>query len=325
MNTFFKPYVISIIGYKRAGKSTLAQRLLEELEDLHLRTAYIKEMPKADMSVVPDFHTTCKVYSGHFVFESSFHLSFDVEEFINNHLNQYRLVLVEGFDREKFDKIEVVDNTAGKKKIISTPEQGLFAFVLRTPGIFLPEFFTDIPRFSFNNVRDLAEMISDKVSPKKKKRKEYDITLRPPTGEDAEVMHDMFIRMFIEEQYTSRLDLPEFEQIIDNFYHTCVKQFGTEGQMLADVEGETAGFMWVVKINHFITQEPMGMVGNVYVYEKHRRKGIARKLMEWAEDWSKERGCTRMTLNVFSNNAGAVNLYERLGYKMISQTMEKEI
>ena len=94
----------------------------EELEALHVRTAFINRASHSEMALAPGYHTRCEVFSGHFRFSSAFHLEFDVEEFITMHLQQYSLVLVEGFEDENFLKIEVVDNTAGKKRILSSPE-----------------------------------------------------------------------------------------------------------------------------------------------------------------------------------------------------------
>jgi ribosomal protein S18 acetylase RimI-like enzyme len=44
-------------------------------------------------------------------------------------------------------------------------------------------------------------------------------------------------------------------------------------------------------------------------------RGIARVLMQAAEDWSREQGYSRVTLNVFATNQRALGLYEHLGYR----------
>jgi ribosomal protein S18 acetylase RimI-like enzyme len=41
--------------------------------------------------------------------------------------------------------------------------------------------------------------------------------------------------------------------------------------------------------------------------------GVGRALMDFAEAWSRERGLTMLTLNVFANNTGARRFYEKSG------------
>lgn len=46
-----------------------------------------------------------------------------------------------------------------------------------------------------------------------------------------------------------------------------------------------------------------------------RRRGAGRALMEAAEDWAREAGVHKIELHVFPYNAGAIALYESLGYE----------
>jgi ribosomal protein S18 acetylase RimI-like enzyme len=61
----------------------------------------------------------------------------------------------------------------------------------------------------------------------------------------------------------------------------------------------------------------------VYVEPEHRRRGIARSLMQVAEDWASARGDRQIGLQVFVSNQPAMNLYERLGYGVQAVAMMK--
>ena len=56
-------------------------------------------------------------------------------------------------------------------------------------------------------------------------------------------------------------------------------------------------------------------VQDVYVDEAHRRRGIAAKLSEAAEERVRARGFDRIALDVDVDNAPARALYEKLGYR----------
>lgn len=63
----------------------------------------------------------------------------------------------------------------------------------------------------------------------------------------------------------------------------------------------------------------------LYVVPSHRRKGIGTALMEYAENWAKQRGDIQIALQVFQTNTPALNLYNRLGYQTKSLWMTKPL
>jgi ribosomal protein S18 acetylase RimI-like enzyme len=54
---------------------------------------------------------------------------------------------------------------------------------------------------------------------------------------------------------------------------------------------------------------------DIYVEESARGSGLGRELIEAAFGRARERGCRRMELDVNEANAGAVRLYESLGFE----------
>ncbi|ABA21026.1 GCN5-related N-acetyltransferase [Trichormus variabilis ATCC 29413] len=63
----------------------------------------------------------------------------------------------------------------------------------------------------------------------------------------------------------------------------------------------------------------------LYVVPEHRRRGIATALMQYAENWAKQRGDRQIALQVFQSNPPAINLYNHLGYQTQSLWMVKKI
>ncbi len=63
----------------------------------------------------------------------------------------------------------------------------------------------------------------------------------------------------------------------------------------------------------------------LYVVPEHRRQGVGKALMKYAETWSKARGDKQIGLQVFSSNTPALNLYNQLGFETQSLWMVKEL
>jgi ribosomal protein S18 acetylase RimI-like enzyme len=59
-------------------------------------------------------------------------------------------------------------------------------------------------------------------------------------------------------------------------------------------------------------------VNAIATYEKHRGKGVARRLHEDAEIRARSHGCRRLSLIVASENPVAKRLYESLGFKDVA-------
>lgn len=78
---------------------------------------------------------------------------------------------------------------------------------------------------------------------------------------------------------------------------------------VAELNGEIAGCCGIRNI------AGEGEITNVVVAEKHRQKGIGRKLMEYMLLKALENGMGDCTLEVRVSNQPAIRLYEGLGFK----------
>lgn len=74
--------------------------------------------------------------------------------------------------------------------------------------------------------------------------------------------------------------------------------------------GEVLGYggMW-----HIVNE---GHITNIAVSEKHRRKGIADKILEKLTIIAQEKEMMGLTLEVRISNQGALNLYKKHGFKL---------
>lgn len=82
---------------------------------------------------------------------------------------------------------------------------------------------------------------------------------------------------------------------------------------VARAGGEVVGFVHVGTREHWAGGVD-AYVGELVVTEDLAGHGVGRLLMERAEDWAREQGHTRLTLETGHGNVGAREFYARLGY-----------
>ena len=83
---------------------------------------------------------------------------------------------------------------------------------------------------------------------------------------------------------------------------------------VADVDGRAVG--WVhVAFAEYIDAEAFAVIAGLVVDRDHRRAGIGRALMDRAETWARDQGCSRVSSSATRN--AAHRFYENLGYANI--------
>jgi ribosomal-protein-alanine acetyltransferase len=87
--------------------------------------------------------------------------------------------------------------------------------------------------------------------------------------------------------------------------------------LAARVNGEIAGF--VIGRIDIVRNMPFGHILTVDIAPSYRRRGIAQKLLREIEAIFKEKGVKECRLEVREDNAAALNLYQKLGYKKVGK------
>ena len=68
-----------------------------------------------------------------------------------------------------------------------------------------------------------------------------------------------------------------------------------------------------------------GYLQSLLVTEKSRKKGTAKKLVEVAEAWAKQKGAIEMQLDVWEFTEGPLNFYQNLGYRTLRRTLTRQL
>jgi len=92
--------------------------------------------------------------------------------------------------------------------------------------------------------------------------------------------------------------------------------------MILDDSGADVGALW---IGPHPDRPDAVYVYDIEIDEAHRGRGLGRAAMVTAEVLAREAGCTEIGLTVDGYNATARQLYDSLGYRVVSTRMAKTI
>lgn len=93
---------------------------------------------------------------------------------------------------------------------------------------------------------------------------------------------------------------------------------------VADDDGMVLGFVTCGQREHF-TGEVDGYVGELVVAGGWVRRGVGRALMAAAEQWTADRGLSRLTLETGAANTAARGFYGALGYRDEDVRLSKRV
>ena len=94
--------------------------------------------------------------------------------------------------------------------------------------------------------------------------------------------------------------------------------------VMADLEGETVGFIdqWI--IHDFAHGAKLSYIQNLYITSKHRRKGIGSRLLEEIIRSAENKGVLEIHVVTEFENEAAINLYRKHGFVEESLQLERE-
>ncbi|HEY1993466.1 MAG TPA: N-acetyltransferase [Edaphobacter sp.] len=132
-----------------------------------------------------------------------------------------------------------------------------------------------------------------------------EIFFRDYRATDLEAMFQLDEACFAEEFRFDRESMREFAEERNAIVRVAEK-----------VSGEIAGFV-IVHVEYVLTTWRAYVV-TLDVAAECRQKGLARRLMREVEACAMVAGVRWMQLHVYTENAGAIRFYERMGYERIS-------
>ena len=84
--------------------------------------------------------------------------------------------------------------------------------------------------------------------------------------------------------------------------------------ILAFIDGEAAGLVICFEGFSTFACKPLLNIHDIVVTSKHRRKGLARKMLQRVEEIASGLGCCKLTLEVLEGNNAAQAVYKSFGF-----------
>lgn len=152
------------------------------------------------------------------------------------------------------------------------------------------------------------------------------ITLRKATQDDVATLQNLNDEVFIDNiKYDTDLDMgwakgpagfEYFTQLLGNSCAFCV---------IAEDEGTPIGYIAASPYSISYRKGAYVELENMGVVPDYRSKGIGTILMNEFSTWSKAQGFTKVRVNAYSANTGALEFYKKNGFDEMDITLEKEI
>lgn len=143
--------------------------------------------------------------------------------------------------------------------------------------------------------------------------------VRPATARDMPAML-MGVSIFAAEAYPN--DCMDAQHVMAFLRGALESQDALVAVMEAD-HAMFAGLFVAVLNRNLLTGAPS--MGEILFYVDPVARGHGRKLLRYAEDWARERGCCRATLCHLETTPRLETAYRRWGYEPIERAYRKEL
>lgn len=134
-----------------------------------------------------------------------------------------------------------------------------------------------------------------------------------------------FMYLAYRELFPEREDFSYLREIVAMYFSEATPFWIVESK---ENSKEAIATCWVGNAIDPVSGRRYAQILLVYVAPKHRRKRIATKLIQVAQNWAKYRGDRQIGLMVANDNQAALNLYDNLGFKtsfrLLTLDLEKE-
>ncbi|TET90749.1 MAG: GNAT family N-acetyltransferase [Methanomassiliicoccales archaeon] len=155
-----------------------------------------------------------------------------------------------------------------------------------------------------------------------------EVRIREAQKDDYPIIYDCMTE-------TAWKDVPEEEKVIserslwEQFFRGIAKPLierpGRKIFIAYDDQNDIMGYVITGGMGEESSVIPVGMIFDICVLEQFRKRGIAKMLIEVAEEYCRQQGIWRIKLEVAANNPVAIDLYRKAGFKDERTLMGKNL
>ncbi len=156
----------------------------------------------------------------------------------------------------------------------------------------------------------------------------YTTTIRrPESNEELSRVAELLVRFYrVNEEFDPLYSmtenaLEEAKKLVER-YNTDEKSI----LLVAVEDNQVVGFIHgEVRENPMLSNSPLGVMMELYVHPSYRRRGVAAKLVEAAENELKKIGAKAIAAEFPYLNEIAVSFYDKLGFRPLTAIYVKEL
>jgi len=157
--------------------------------------------------------------------------------------------------------------------------------------------------------------------------------IRKANKEDAKRLAELFLDFYVSHSYMGKFWLPDWApEKIKNLgelmntdaarrktFEDVLGQLKETGMLIfvAEIDNKIVGYISfsIEKNDPWFKIKKYGFIDNTYTDIMYRRQGIAKKLIEFAENYFRKRGISHIMLKTTLQNEIAQKTWEHFGYK----------
>lgn len=128
-----------------------------------------------------------------------------------------------------------------------------------------------------------------------------------------------FLRLTYQELFPHLSDFDHLQETVANYLTLTSPLWWIEARSPnvshPNVARETVAGLWMGNALDQLNGQRYYHIFMLYVLPAHRRRGLAKHLLDTAQNYSRQRGDRQMGLQVFLENQGALKLYEGFGFR----------
>ena len=145
------------------------------------------------------------------------------------------------------------------------------------------------------------------------------MTIRKANYDDVKTLNN-FLTLLIrdESQYDLGIDK---NFIVTNMYENYIED-SNKLLIVAEENDNVVGYLYgMIKPNDDTYKCVIAKLDALYIDINYRNKKIATSLIEYFKNWAISKKAHKIEVNVWSNNIKAKHLYEKNGFKTVSETL----
>lgn len=153
-----------------------------------------------------------------------------------------------------------------------------------------------------------------------------DIVIRPATAGDRTFLESLDDRL-VAEAAGPGLTRDNFAAFQSRYTKAALDEApaGSATLIAVDGAGTPLGYIHLEPTEDGLSGTTAGYVSIIAVRAEAEGRGVARRLMEEAENWAASRGYRFLLLDVFGSNATAQRFYERRGFVADSLRLRRKL